>query len=656
MTEGSARILVVDDEEIKRYTIVRQLHRFGFEVEEACNGQDALRRALTQPDLIILDVKLPDISGLEVCRRIKADPSMAFIPVMHVSATYNRVEDRVEGLDSGADAYLTDVVHPSELLATVRALLRARRAERALREAEDRFGLLVRNVQEYAIFTCDPSGIVTTWNEGVQRILGYGRENFIGQPYARFFASEEEARQMLAEAETHGQAEYDRWHQRLDGSRLFASGSIMAVHNDARQLVGFTMVIRDVTERRRIEEEKAELLVREQQARHEAERANRLKDEFLATLSHELRTPLTSILGWTQLFKMGVLSDQELQEGIETIDRNAKVQAQLIEDLLDVSRVISGKLRLHMQQVEVAAVIKAAISSVTSAAEAKQIQLQRQIDPALGTITADPARLQQVLWNLLTNAIKFSGEGGLVVIQAEQQGDQVEIRVIDNGQGIDPEFLPYVFDRFRQADASISRAFAGLGLGLSIVRHLAELHGGSATAESAGIGHGATFRVRLPIAGVPQQFERTDAATVRPEVLDAGTTNLPDLTGVHILLVEDEADTRQLLHRLLTRCGATIDLAGNSEQAAHAFRQTKPDVLISDIGLPGEDGYALLRRLRTLDSSNNRQVPSLAVTAFAREEDRQKALQAGFQEYLAKPIQAVELASVVAQLAGRASR
>lgn len=655
---NSNRILVIDDDEAKRYSISRVLRAEGFSVIEAEDGATGLARALEQPTMIVLDVKLPDMSGFDVCKRLKSDPATASIPVVHMSATLVESGDRVQGLDSGADAYLTDIVNPLEFIATIRALLRARQAERALRETELRFQTLVRNVREYAIFTIDPQGMITSWNEGVQRILGYRREDFVNQPYRIVFATEDEAKSDLQSAVVSGSFSYDRWHERNDGSRFFASGSVTAIFDEEKKHLGFTTIVRDVTERQAAEDERARLLAAEQSARKDAETANRLKDEFLATLSHELRTPLTAILGWTQLFKLSELSPSELQTGMDVIDRNAKSQAQLIEDLLDVSRIISGKLRLNVQVVELPGVIDAAIEACGSAADGKRIQVMRIIDPAAGPIMGDPGRLQQIIWNLLSNAIKFTPKSGKVTIRLRRVDSCVEVSVQDDGQGIAPEFLPYVFERFRQADASTMRAQGGLGLGLAIVRHLAELHGGSVHADSPGLGQGATFMLRLPVVAVTHDVEPKEPVIAEESRFDAADTldRMPDLAGLNILIVDDERDSREILSRILVRCGAETRIAPSSEGGVQAFQAVRPDVIISDIGMPGEDGYMFIRRVRAAEGPGKNGVPAVALTAFARADDRRKALLAGYQVHLAKPVIPAELIAVVASLSGRTNR
>jgi signal transduction histidine kinase/ActR/RegA family two-component response regulator len=382
----------------------------------------------------------------------------------------------------------------------------------------------------------------------------------------------------------------------------------------------------------------------------EAEEANRIKDEFLATLSHELRTPMNAIVGWTSLMASGDLDPETTRRAVASIDRNAKAQVRLIEDILDVSRIVSGKLRLKIQPVELRSVVEAAVDSVRHAAEAKGVALHVAIDPDAGSIHGDGDRLQQVVWNLVSNAIKFTPRAGRVDVQLSRANAHVELQVRDSGQGIRPEFLPHVFERFRQADSSSTRAHGGLGLGLAIVRHLVEMHGGTVEARSDGEGRGAAFVVHLPIR--PVRAAEPPAAGVPPPPL-AGAARPEDLTGVRVLVVEDDAESRSLLESMLARLGAEVEVAASAGEALAAVQRHTPDVLLSDIEMPGEDGYSLIRRIRALPSQEGSRLPAAALTAYARTEDRIAALSAGFQFHLSKPVAAGELAAVVASLARR---
>ncbi|HEY8077665.1 MAG TPA: ATP-binding protein, partial [Labilithrix sp.] len=382
----------------------------------------------------------------------------------------------------------------------------------------------------------------------------------------------------------------------------------------------------------------------------ELERANRTKDEFLATVSHELRTPLNAILGWVRMLRMGSLAPEKRERALETIERNANNQTQLIEDLLDVSRIISGKLRLDVGSVDLPSVVENAIEVVRPAAEAKGLAIRQTIDPNAGPILGDAQRLQQVLWNLLTNAVKFTAKGGSIHVAVRKRDSHVEIIVADDGQGIAPDFVTMMFERFRQADATPARKHGGLGLGLAIVRSLVELHGGTVKAESAGLGDGATFTVCLPISPLRSR------SLERPPALRLVTTSSPqfecpqNLDGVHVLVVDDEVDARELLREMLSSCKARVDVASSVAEAIAFVEEHQPDVVVSDIGMPGEDGYVLIRKLRALPAAMGGRTPAVALTAYARFEDRTKALVAGFNMHVPKPVEPTELLAVLSSL------
>jgi signal transduction histidine kinase/CheY-like chemotaxis protein len=390
--------------------------------------------------------------------------------------------------------------------------------------------------------------------------------------------------------------------------------------------------------------ENVRLLKLERTAREAAEESNRLKDEFLATVSHELRTPLTAILGWSRLLEGGTLDDSGIKQAVETIGRNAKAQAQIVDDILDVSRIITGNLYLDLRPLEVVPVIENAINVVRPTADAKGIRVETYFDPKRAVISGDANRLQQVVWNLLSNAVKFTESGGRVCVKVTQSAGAVEVSVSDTGQGINKDFLPYVFDRFRQADSTTTRHHGGLGLGLAIARHLVEIHGGSIRGESAGVGRGATFTIRLPLAesamGVVDQNQKL-----------ARTQQL--LSGLNVLLVDDDSDTLKLMETALKRRHANVTAVSSAVEAIQAISKRRPDVLVSDIAMPDEDGYGLIKKVRLLETGELQKIPAVAITAYAKEEDRDRALSAGFQIYLAKPVELTELISVVARAAKR---
>ena len=393
--------------------------------------------------------------------------------------------------------------------------------------------------------------------------------------------------------------------------------------------------------------ENVRLLKLERSAREHAEESNRLKDEFLATVSHELRTPLTAILGWARLLESGGLDNQVTQQAIDTIWRNAKAQAQIVDDILDVSRIITGNLYMDLHPTEVAPVVRNAINVVRPTADAKGIRIEAQIDNLPATVAGDANRLQQVIWNLLSNAVKFTNNGGRVLVKVSQANAAVEISVTDTGQGIAREFLPYVFDRFSQADSTTTRHHGGLGLGLAIARHLVEIHGGTIRAQSRGAGEGATFTITLPLLVTAKNGEMAS-------ISDKSLPPAPQLlAGVNVLLVDDDSDTLSLMSTALKRRQANVTAVSSAGEAIQAIREQRPDVLVSDIAMPGEDGYGLIEKVRSLENGDTQEIPAVAITAYAKDEDRERALSSGFQIYLAKPIELTELVSVVARAARR---
>ncbi len=396
--------------------------------------------------------------------------------------------------------------------------------------------------------------------------------------------------------------------------------------------------------------ENVRLLKLERTARQAAEESNRLKDEFLATVSHELRTPLTAILGWARLLEDGALDDGVKNQAIETICRNAKSQAQIVDDILDVSRIITGNLYLDLHPLELGPVVKNAINVVRPTADAKGIRIEAQLDATPAMVSGDANRLQQVIWNLLSNAVKFTDSGGRVIVKLSQIGSSTRITVSDTGQGISSEFMPYVFDRFRQADSTSTRRHGGLGLGLAIARHLVEIHGGSIRAESAGEGRGATFTISLPMI---ESGVRAPAALADVREQSMAITAPQLLSGVNVLLVDDDSDTLKLMTAALTRRQATVTAVSSAGEAIQAIQRRRPDVLVSDIAMPGEDGYGLIEKVRSLEAGDAENIPAVAITAYAKDEDRERALSSGFQIYLAKPVEVTELISVVARAARR---
>jgi PAS domain S-box-containing protein len=515
----------------------------------------------------------------------------------------------------------------------------------------------------------DLNSVVTSWNYGAERIFGYSAKEMIGQSIMRLIPPERQTEEMEILSRIRRGERMDHFETvrvGKDGRLINVSITVSPIKDSAGTIVGASKIVRDITEAKIAERtiqmamaeadslirERLQLLDSEREARSRAERASRMKDEFLATLSHELRTPLNAVLGWVNILRLEKCEGDELEEGLVVIERNARAQAQIIEDLLDMSRIISGKVRLDAQRVDLSSILNESIDTVRATASAKGVSLQTVVDPFAGSITGDPHRLQQVFWNLLNNAIKFTPKGGKVDVLLARVNSHIEVSVTDSGEGIAPEFLPLIFDRFQQGDSSTTRRHGGLGLGLAIVKQLVELHGGKVRVQSEGLGKGATFQIHLPLVNVCQEPEterrRPAASTKEPPALPS-----VDLTGTHVLVVDDEIDAREFVKRLLKRVGAEVSLAGSASEALELISRDKHDVLICDIGMPGEDGYSLIQKVRNIDQRRGSDLPALALTAYARSEDRTKVIRFGFQNHLAKPVEPGELLAVVASLAGR---
>ena len=495
---------------------------------------------------------------------------------------------------------------------------------------------------EDAIASKDLHSIVMSWNKGAERIFGYSAEEMIGNSIIQLLPPDrlEEEAHILARLHRGERVEhFETVRRRKDGSLIDVSLTISPIRNDAGVIVGASKIARDITEQK-------EALRKLAEAHEQLKRADTMKAEFLATLSHELRTPLNAILGWVQILKNGATA-ADLKEGVPIIERNVRAQAQLIEDLLDMSRIEAGKVSLDIQPVDLAEIVNVSIETVRPAAQGKEIRLTSAFSSIGGIVAGDRNRLQQILWNLLINAVKFTPKGGRVHVVIERSNSHVDLSVTDSGQGIEPEFLAEVFDRFRQADASTTRRHGGLGLGLSIVKHLTELHGGSVRVKSGGTGLGSTFTISLPLQSVRHE-PPVLVQGQRDVTVDEGATDA-DLKGVKVLVVDDEEDSAGVVERILGRNGAEVRTAGSMEKALIEFGRFAPHVVLSDIGMPGHDGYELLGRLRALPGG--RTIPAVALTALARSEDRTRALRAGFQLHLPKPVDSVELIAVVQNLA-----
>ena len=530
-----------------------------------------------------------------------------------------------------------------------------RAAEEHLRQNTEIFQLLVSAVRDYAIFMLDAKGNIATWNIGAQRIKQYAPAEIIGRHFSTFYTEEDKRdgkpERELAIAREQGSVEDEGWRVRKDGSRFWALVVITAVYDAQGTLRGFAKVTRDITDRKEAEEtqralteqREARLRAEEEQRLAEAsyriaQEANRTKDEFLMTLSHELRTPMTAILGWSRMLPAMSPDNPVFQEAIDSIAAGALLQARLIDDILDVSRIVSGKLRLVSETFEVGHVIKDSVDGMNPTAYAKQITITTSLAPDLGLIVADPARIQQVIWNLLSNAVKFTPRDGTVQVSARRTSSRIEISVHDNGEGIDPQFLPHVFEPFRQAESPQTRVHGGLGLGLSIVRYITEAHGGTVAVESEGRGKGTTFTVTLPVRAVS---ERPDA--VRNAFGDT-FLHRDRLRGIEIVLVDDEVESRKMIATVLRAAGANVLPFDSASAAIEAIDQHRPDLVITDIAMPGTDGYALTRTLRERDYGEDLKI--VALSAFTAGSNERRA----FQAYLSKPIDPFQLVDEIARI------
>jgi len=635
-----SRILNVDDNEIGRYTKTRILKIAEFEVIEAENGLQALELVRSQhPDLVLLDLQLPDVDGFEVCRRIKSSSVSARIPVLHITATGGANNSEASSIESGADIFLQQPVEPEELITVVRTLLRLRSTELGLAETEERMRLAIEGVgiatwdidlrhgtahlssEMHALLGREPREGPLDWSQWLDQIHPDDRDSVLSSmAHAR-----DTGERFLQE---HRVFRYDDGKMRW----LLMHGRI---HHDEHGVPTRLMgIIGDITDRKNVEHQRDELLRLEKTARREAEQVGRLKDEFLATLSHELRSPMNAMLGWLQLIQRGALDIEQHAKAMETVKRNADLQNKLINDLLDVSRIIAGKLDLKPEQVQIGAVLSGAIESVAFDAQSKGVRIVTDLQCAEeGYFDAD--RLQQIIRNLISNAIKFTSPGGRIDVKAILVDDTLIISVADDGEGIEPEVLPHLFERFRQEDGSTTRRHGGLGLGLAIVRHLVELHGGTVTAESLGKGKGATFTVRLPMSGVSSKAFIAELAGYSSSIAP-GDRRSRLLAGRRILVTDDEESARMLMAEVLLSAGADVKTAESAEDALKICDEWQPSLVIFDIGMPEVDGYMLLRQVRNKEGSDLA-VPAIAVTGYGQEQDLQKAYDAGFQAHMVKP-------------------
>ena len=504
---------------------------------------------------------------------------------------------------------------------------------------------------EDAIISKSLEGIVTSWNHSAEAMFGWTAAEAIGQSIMMIIPHDlrdEEA--MILSRLRKGQRieHFETVRVTKDGRRINISLTVSPVRNPNGDVIGASKIARDITARVRAEEERTVLLASERAARERAESASRAKDEFVAMISHEIRSPLNAILGWSQMLRQGSLDEAATANAIESIERNARAQAQLVSDLLDISRVITGKLRINARPVDISTSLISAMESVRPAAEAKEINISVEREPYATVVTGDADRLQQVFWNLLSNAVKFTPRRGRVEVRVGRVDSQLEISVSDTGAGIREDFLPYIFERFTQADSTSARRHAGLGLGLAIVRHIVELHGGTVQAKSPGEGKGSTFTVTLPMRALKYQHGKEPTETVPINAV----ANEIALDKLRIMIVDDEAETRELLRIMLASHGADVTTYGSSSEALAQIDEWKPEVIVSDIGMPVQDGYTFIKKVRGLGNDAN-QIPAIALTAYARAEDRMRALAAGFQMHVPKPVEASELVMVIASLVKR---
>ena len=765
-----ALILNIDDDQAARHAKSGWLQEEGFEVLEA--GSEDWPRLLAErkPDLILIAGTLGTLEGSEVCRRIRAEPGTAEVPVVVAARSPDRGE-RIRSLEAGADAYLTMPADPQVLIATVRSLLRMHRAQDEARRnaarvaailasitesyfavdhewkilemnaaAERAFGrpaaeLLGKNLwQEYpqavggpfyqalqqalqerrAVHREGPSVVTEHWYEAhiypsdvgldvyfrdisdrkrdedtLRDLASYyeqlvaslphmvwtcgadGRCDYVSPQWLEYTGATAEA--SLGEgwlnfihpqdregirtrwrAAVDNRSEFEAEYRacRHDGQYRWFKARGRPIRDQAGRVTRWFGTCTDVEDLKQAQQQRDQLLESERAARSEAERASRLKDEFVASVSHELRTPMMAMLGWSQLLaRRHSVEPELLAEGLEVIERNVRIQAQIIDDLLDISRMVTGKLRLNVQETDMLPPVYAALDILRPAAEAKNIEIRQDIERHPLLVAGDAARLQQICWNLLSNAIKFTDKGGRVWVSLKRVGSNIVLQVRDTGQGIRPEMLPFVFERFRQGDASTTRRHGGLGLGLAIVRNLVELHGGRVAVESPGEGQGATFTVEVPALAVRGRWG--DGRSLRPVPPKASVSSL---RGVRVLVVDDEPDARDLVRRVLEEYDASVVTAKSGSEALERVRSEPPDLLICDIGMPGEDGYSVIRQVRALPAERGGRMPALALTAYARPEDRDRSLEAGFNGHVTKPVQANELVGMVAQVAHVAGR
>jgi PAS domain S-box-containing protein len=657
MTTTAFRVLIVDDDQVDRLSVRRALAAAStpMELYEAADASSA--RAAIQKgglDCVLLDFQLPQIDGLTLLRDLRAQGWD--VPVVMLTGIGNEAT-AVELMKAGASDYLGKAaLSPARLEQSITHAVRVYRAERsaaeirtALKASERQYRFLAEFVPQI-IWTTGADGALDYCNQRMCDYTGLSIEEVIQAEWFPVLHPEDRVRATASwrSALQTGEPYEDQFRllRAADRSYRWHLGRAVPLPGTNGTIGKWFGTCTDIDDQKRI-------ATQLEQERARVEEANRAKDIFLATVSHELRTPLNAVLGWVQILLSRPMPDEKRQSALGTIARNARAQAQLIDDLLDVSRISSGKLGLEIGPVDLIDVVGATIETVRPAADAKGLRLETELHPEARSLVGDAGRLQQIVSNLLTNAVKFSESGGRVRVELRRLESAAELVVADEGRGIDPEFLPYVFERFRQSDATIARSQGGLGLGLTIVHHLVELHGGTVEASSEGRGKGARFVVKLPFSAATRLESGADP---RPLFSDTSVEGPPELAGLRILIVDDQVDARDLVATILEDCQVKVSRAGSTAEALAAFDRSPPDLLISDLGMPDETGYDLIRQIRSRSPQRGGQIPALALTAYARAIDRTQALRAGFDMHLAKPLDPAELVAIVATLSGRLSR
>jgi PAS domain S-box-containing protein len=637
-------LLIVDDDPASRYATARLLRGAGFRIREAATGMEGLAAADGSISVVVLDVHLPDIDGFELCRRLRSRASTHRLPVLHLTAAYVTDEDKVRGLDAGADAYLTHPVEPAVLVATVQALVRTRVAEEAMRRSEAKFRAIYAEAPS-GICLLDEEGRFVDANPAMLGLLGRPMGLVVGRPASDFVPADWTARvqAFMRQADpgvTRGEFPI------LDpqGHPVYLQWSI-SPHIEPHVNMA---VATDISQRILLEQQRQQLLDRERVARGDAEQISRMKDDFIAVLSHELRTPLNAIMGWTHVLqKRG--GSEDTMRALAAIERNGNMQARMIADLLDMSRLNLGKLPLSFDTLDPAETLVSAVNAMRPSIDDNAVDLRLILNPPYHSIRADSSRLQQVIWNLLSNAIKFSPRGATVEVSLEESGVGLTLRVRDEGQGIAPEFLPHVFDRFSQSNSASNRMRGGLGLGLSIVKQLVEAHGGTVSVRSPGAGKGATFEVWLPReAAMPGDQEHLEDSG--PGEFDTLASHEASLEGLQLMVVDDDQEANAMLQIILRDRGAIVTSAFDCDGALRLLESITPDVLISDIGMPGKDGYDLIRAVRERELGTGRHLPAIALTSFTRSKDQEQAIAAGFDAHCSKPLRPLKLVRQIQSL------